>query len=73
MHLHLLGDLLLFIVQFSPVLALYDPFGVDVPLNLDITHSLTGRLLHVNSCIIQNMQHDHFKNTQEGLLLHTAR
>ncbi len=25
-----------------PVLALYDPFGVDVPLNLDITHSLTN-------------------------------
>ncbi len=25
----------------TPVLALYDPFGVDVPLNLDITHSLT--------------------------------
>ncbi len=22
--------------QFTPVLALYDPFGVDVPLNLDI-------------------------------------
>ncbi len=28
-----------FIVQFTPVLALYDPFGVDVPLNLDNTHS----------------------------------
>ncbi len=28
--------------QFTPVLALYDPFGVDVPLNFDITH-----LLHV--------------------------
>ncbi len=28
-------------MQFTPVLALYDPFGVDVPLNLDITHSLT--------------------------------
>ncbi len=27
--------------QFTPVLALYDPFGVDVPLNFDITHSLT--------------------------------
>ncbi len=25
--------------QFTPVLALYDPFGVDVPLNFDITHS----------------------------------
>ncbi len=24
--------------QFTPVLALYDPFGVDVPLNFDITH-----------------------------------
>ncbi len=29
-------------VQFTPVLALYDPFGVDVPLNLDITYSLMG-------------------------------
>ncbi len=28
------------IVQFTLVLALCDPFGVDVPLNLDITHSL---------------------------------
>ncbi len=28
------------LVQFTPVLALYDPFGVDVPLNFDITHSL---------------------------------
>ncbi len=27
--------------SFTPVLALYDPFGVDVPLNFDITHSLT--------------------------------
>ncbi len=25
----------------TPVLALYDPFGVDVPLNIDINHSLT--------------------------------
>ncbi len=25
-------------VQYTPVLALYDPFGVDVPLNFDITH-----------------------------------
>ncbi len=24
--------------QFTPVLALYDPFGVDVPLNFNITH-----------------------------------
>ncbi len=24
----------------TPVLALYDPFGVDVPLNFDITHSV---------------------------------
>ncbi len=29
------------IVQFTPVLALYDPFGVGVPLNLDITHTQT--------------------------------
>ncbi len=27
--------------SFTPVLALYDPFGVDVPLNFDITHSVT--------------------------------
>ncbi len=27
-------------MRFTPVLALYDPFGVDVPLNLDNTHSL---------------------------------
>ncbi len=25
--------------QFTPVLALYDPFGVDVALNFNITHS----------------------------------
>ncbi len=25
--------------HFTPVLALYDPFGVDVPLNFDITHT----------------------------------
>ncbi len=30
--------------QFTPVSALYDPFGVDVPLNFDITHSLTSSL-----------------------------
>ncbi len=30
--------LLRLIVQFTPVLALYDPFGVDVQLNLDNTH-----------------------------------
>ncbi len=28
------------IMQFTPVLARYDPFGVDVPLNVDITHSV---------------------------------
>ncbi len=33
--------------QFTPVLALYDPFGVDVPLNLDITHSLTHLIRHI--------------------------
>ncbi len=27
---------------FTSVLALYDPFGVDVPLNFDMTHSLTA-------------------------------
>ncbi len=28
--------------SLSPVLARYDPFGVDVPLNFDNTHSLHG-------------------------------
>ncbi len=28
-------------LSLSPVLARYDPFGVDVPLNFDNTHSLT--------------------------------
>ena len=27
--------------SLSPVLAWYDPFGADVPLNFDNTHSLT--------------------------------
>ncbi len=27
-------------MQFTPVLALHDPFAVDVPLNLDVIHSL---------------------------------
>ncbi len=31
--------------QFTSVLALYDAFGVDVPLNFDITHSLITRTL----------------------------
>ncbi len=35
-------------MQFTPVLALCDPFGVDVPLNLDNTHSLT----HVRKNVI---------------------
>ncbi len=37
--------------QFTPVLALYDPFGVDVPLNFDITHSLTELYHGVNNQI----------------------
>ncbi len=32
---------------FTPVLALYDPFGVDVPLNFDITHSIYKAPIHV--------------------------
>ncbi len=32
---------LVYIQVLQRVLALYDPFGVDVPLNLNITHSLT--------------------------------
>ncbi len=27
-------------LMLSPVLARYDPFGVDVPLNFDNTHSI---------------------------------
>ncbi len=39
------------IVRFAPVLALYDPFGVDVPLNLDITHSpVSGRHVSLLNC-----------------------
>ena len=34
-------------MQFTHVLALYDPFGVDVPLNFDITHSLAKCYDHV--------------------------
>ncbi len=35
------SDLLELTLQsLSPVLAWYDPFGVDVPLNFDNTHSL---------------------------------
>ncbi len=30
----------MFHITLSPVLARYDPFGVDVPLNFDNTHSL---------------------------------
>ncbi len=36
--------------QFTPVLALYGPFGVDVPLNFDITHTLgqgRGNVEHI--------------------------
>ncbi len=32
----LFSKLFRLIGQFTPVLALYDPFGVDVPLNFDI-------------------------------------
>ena len=32
------GLLFRLIVQFTHVLALYDPFGVDVPLKFDITY-----------------------------------
>ena len=41
--------------QFTPVLALYDHFGVDLPLNFGITHTLIdlerseSRLIHVAS------------------------
>ncbi len=36
---------------FAPVLALCDPFGVDVPLNLDNTHSLTPRRQALQSMV----------------------
>ena len=42
LYLTCLTSVFWLIVQFTPVLALYDPFGVDVPLNFDITHSLTS-------------------------------
>ncbi len=38
--------------QFTPVLALYDPFGVDVPLNFDITHSLHSEWISLSSLSI---------------------
>ncbi len=40
---HIMARLLWYCFMMN-LLALYDPFGVDVPLNLDITHSLN--LLH---------------------------
>ncbi len=33
--------MLKFVVFYATVLARYNPFGVDVPLNFDSTHSLT--------------------------------
>ncbi len=38
--------------SLSPVLARYDPFGVDVPLNFDNTHSVTVQ--------ISDMRHPHY-------------
>ncbi len=42
-------------IQFTYVSALYDPFGVDVPLNFDITHSLKqprNNSLTCTDCIV---------------------
>ncbi len=33
--------------RFTPVLALYDPFGVDVPLNLDNTHTCSSEVKYL--------------------------
>ncbi len=42
------SDLELTLQSLSPVSAWYDPFGVDVPLNFDITPSPS--VLHVARC-----------------------
>ncbi len=34
-------------ISLSPVLARYDPFGVDVPLNFDNTHSPVDRKFNI--------------------------
>ncbi len=36
----------------SPVLARYDPFGVDVPLNFDNTHSLTHSIMYMSPLLL---------------------
>ncbi len=48
-------------MQFTRVLALYDPFGIDVPLNLDITHSRISRnkILGIEN-VVQYIKH-HWK------------
>ncbi len=38
-------------IQFTHVLALYDRFGVDVPLNFDITRSLTPAVWILQGCL----------------------
>ncbi len=44
------------IVQFTPVLVLYDPFGVDVPLNLDNTHSNIRGLFPSSASCFQTVE-----------------
>ncbi len=54
-------------MQFTPVLALYDPFVVDVPLNFDITHSLTHSMSEIktfpdiNPCVLKQGGHGSFR------------
>ncbi len=38
-------------MQFTPVLALYDPFGVDVPLNLDNTNIYKAAGCFITLCL----------------------
>ncbi len=42
-----LPDQFKWVGHFTPALALYDPFGVDVPLNFDITHSVQVELISI--------------------------
>ncbi len=61
-------------IQFTHVLALYDPFGVDVPLNFDITHPLTvhhdiGSLLCMyiepENILKENLHHRNIRNRKD--------
>ncbi len=50
-------------MQFTPVLALYDPFGVDVPLNLDNTHFMPlGKTIKYLDIWLHNLARRIFKD-----------